>query len=82
VHGIQYYEHNIEEVLIKSKDENGEIRESYRSVLLYLPNALDTFVDYLPKLVPTMIEGLADDKDEVRKISMRNVKVCIRQFGR
>ena len=29
-----------------------------------------------------MIQGLADEKDEVRKVSMRNVKICIKQFGR
>ena len=29
-----------------------------------------------------MIEGLADDQDEVRKISMRNVKICIKKFGK
>ena len=33
-------------------------------------------------LVPVMIEGLADEVDEVRKVSMRNVKICIKQFGK
>jgi hypothetical protein len=33
-------------------------------------------------LVPIMIEGLADDVDEVRKVSMRNVKICIKQFAK
>jgi hypothetical protein len=29
-------------------------------------------------LVPIMIEGLADEVDDVRKVSMRNVKICIK----
>lgn len=29
-----------------------------------------------------MIEGLADDVDEVRKVSMRNVKICIKKFAK
>ena len=33
-------------------------------------------------LVPIMIEGLADEVDEVRKVSMRNVKICIKQFAK
>lgn len=33
-------------------------------------------------LVPIMIEGLADDVDEVRKVSMRNVKICIKKFAK
>ena len=50
--------------------------------MLYLSNSFDGFGDYLPKLVPLMIQGLADEKDEVRKVSMRNVKICIKVFGK
>jgi hypothetical protein len=82
VHGTKYFDHCIEEVIQKANDPNDEVRESYRSVLVYLPNSFDQFVDYLPKLVPIMIEGLADDKEDVRKTSMRNVKICIKQFAK
>ena len=81
-HGVPYFEVNVEEVIIKAKDADHDIREAYRSVLLFLANSFERFVDYLPRLVPLMIEGLADEKDEVRKVSMRNVKVCIKQFGK
>jgi len=81
-HGIPYYELNVEEVIIKSNDVDNDVREAYRSVLLFLASSYDFFVNELPKLVPIMIEGLADDKEEVRKVSMRNVKVCIKQFGK
>jgi len=81
-HGVAYFEVNHEEVVIRSNDEDGDAREAYRSVLLFLATSFDQFVDYLPKLVPVMIEGLADERDEVRKVSMRNVKVCIKQFGK
>ena len=81
-HGIEYFEVNVEEVVIKAKDPDADVREAYRGVLMFLANSFDHFKDYLPKLVPIMIEGLADEKDEVRKVSMRNVKVCIKQFGK
>ena len=58
------------------------MRESYRGVLVFLPGCFDKYVDYLPMLVPIMIEGLADETDEVRKVSMRNVKICIKQFAK
>jgi len=73
---------NVEEVIIKAKDEDADVRDAYRSVLLFLATSYENFVEYLPNLVPLMIEGLADDKEEVRKVSMRNVKVCIKQFGK
>lgn len=53
------------------------LRESYRTVMSYLPTSFENFVDYLVVLLPIMIEGLADDSEEVRKVSMRNVKICI-----
>lgn len=81
-HGQKYFEVNVEEVVIKANDKEPEIREAYRSVLLFLATSYTNFVDCLPKLVPLMIEGLADERDEVRKVSMRNVKVCIKQFGK
>ena len=68
--------------MIKAQDKEDEVREAYRSVLLFLASSYESFDNYLPKLVPLMIEGLADDKEEVRKVSMRNVKVCIKQFGK
>jgi hypothetical protein len=58
------------------------LREAYRGVLVFLPGCFEHYVDYLTMLVPVMIEGLADDQDEVRKISMRNVKICIKKFGK
>jgi hypothetical protein len=82
VHGQPYYEVNIEEVIIKSTDEDAETRESYRGVIVFLPDSYARFVDDLPRMVPIMIEGLSDEIDQVRKISMRSVKICIKQFGR
>jgi len=67
---------------VKSQDQVSYIRESYRSVMVFLATCYDQFVKYLPKLLPIMIQGLSDDVEDVRKISMRNVKICIKLFGR
>ena len=50
--------------------------------MVFLATCYDHFVKYLPKLLPLMIQGLSDDVEEVRKISLRNVKICIKLFGR
>lgn len=50
--------------------------------MVFLATCYDQFVKYLPKLLPIMIQGLSDDVEEVRKISLRNVKICIKLFGR
>ena len=48
----------------------------------YLPTSFGNFVEYLQVLLPIMIEGLADQSEEVRKVSLRNVKICIQQYGK
>lgn len=73
---------NIQEVIANIKHPRGEIRESFRTVIVFLPNSYDKFVEKLPSLIPLMIEGLADDKDECRKASMRSIKICIKQFAK
>ena len=65
-----------------TSSSHAHIREAYYGVLVFLPGCFDRYLDYLPMLVQIMIQGLADDVDEVRKISMRNVKICIKQFAR
>jgi hypothetical protein len=50
--------------------------------MVFLPTSFDHFVKYLPMLLPLMIEGISDDIEEIRKISLRNVKICIKQFGK
>jgi hypothetical protein len=47
-------------VVEKAQDKNPLIRESYRGVLVFLPGSFEQFSDYLPQLVPIMIQGLAD----------------------
>ena len=70
---------NILEIIANIKHPKGDIRESFRSVIVFLPNSYSKFVEKLPSLIPLMIEGLADDKDECRKASMRSIKICIKK---
>ena len=58
------------------------MRESYRTVMSYLPTSYSNFVNYLIAILPIMIEGLGDESEEVKKVSMRNVKICIQQYGK
>jgi len=82
VHGDRFFEVNILEIIANIKHPKGDIRESFRSVIVFLPNSYGKFVEKLPSLIPLMIEGLADDKDECRKASMRSIKICIKKFAR
>ena len=82
VHGVGHFEETIRMITIKSNDADPGVRESFRSVMIYLATSFDQFVHYLPQLLPIMIQGLSDDFEDVRKISMKNVKICIKQYGK
>lgn len=82
VHGVKFFEETIQDIMVRSQDPLPHIRESYRSTMVFLATCFETFVKYLPKLLPLMIQGLSDDTEEVRKISLRNVKICIKLFGK
>lgn len=83
MHGPKFFDETIKVIVMKSQDpQHSYIRESYRSVMVFLATCYDQFVKYLPKLLPIMIQGLSDEVEDVRKISMRNVKICIKLFGR
>lgn len=82
VHGVKYFEDTVKQIVGLSNDPQSHIRESYRNVMVFLATCYDNFVKYLPRLLPIMIQGLSDDVEEVRKISLRNVKICIKLYGK
>lgn len=82
MHGPKFFDATIEKILENSSNDDPHIRESYRAVMVFLATCYDQFVKHLPKLLPIMIQGLSDEVEDVRKISMRNVKICIKQFAR
>ena len=81
-HGDNFFSNQCKDMIILARSKEVYLRESYRTVMAYLPTSFANFSDYLLVLLPIMIEGLADESEEVRKVSMRNVKICIQQFGK
>lgn len=81
-HGDNFFSNQCKEIISKARSQDLPLREAYRTVMAYLPTSFNNFVNYLKVLLPIMIEGLGDDSEEVRKVSLRNVKICINQYGK
>ena len=81
-HGDNFFSNQCKEIITLARSPEMYLRESYRSTMAYLPTSFGNFVNYLVVMLPIMIEGLADESEEVRKVSMRNVKICIQQYGK
>jgi len=45
------------------------IKESYRSLFVFLPSAYPDLKKHLSLIVPIFFEGLKDDLEEIRKLS-------------
>jgi hypothetical protein len=50
--------------------------------MAFLPTSYPEFVKYLQITLPIIIDGLGDESEEVRRVSLRNVKICIQQYGK
>jgi hypothetical protein len=81
-HGDNFFSNQCKEIITLARSQEVRLRESYRTVMAYLPTSFSNFVNYLKVLLPIMIEGLGDESEEVRKVSLRNVKICIQQYGK
>jgi hypothetical protein len=81
-HGDNFFSNQCKEIMALAKSKETFLRESYRTVMAYLPTSFPNFVNYLVVMLPIMIEGLADESEEVMKVSLRNVKICIQQYGK
>lgn len=81
-HGDNFFSNQCKSIIQQAKSSEVHLRESYRTVMAYMPTSFGNFVNYLEVLLPIMIEGLGDSSEEVRKVSLRNVKICINQYGK
>lgn len=50
--------------------------------MAFMPTSNPGFVKYLRATLPIIIDGLGDESEEVRRVSLRNVKICIQQYGK
>lgn len=81
-HGDNFFSNQCKDIMSLARSKEMFLRESYRTVMAYLPTSFPNFVNYLVVMLPIMIEGLADESEEVMKVSLRNVKICIQQYGK
>jgi len=58
------------------------LRESYRSLFVYLPLSYEDFEKHLPLVLPIFYEGLCDETEEIRNLSMRVLKICTEKYGK
>jgi len=75
-HGKKFFESRLHGLIDLCNQPEVHLWESYRSLFVYLPASYEDFEKHLPLVLPIFYEGLYDDNDEIRKLSMRVLKIC------
>jgi hypothetical protein len=67
--------------LLLTKDSRDYIRESFLSVFVYLPIVMgDTFQKYVYKVIEIIVESISHDKERIRNLAIKSMKILIRNF--
>jgi len=72
----------INELLAMTKSPRPHVREGIMSIFIFTPISLgENFLPYLPRVLPTVLKGLADDSDPVREVCMRCGQSIVGRFA-
>ncbi|KAK5582574.1 hypothetical protein RB653_004159 [Dictyostelium firmibasis] len=72
----------INELLAMTNSPRSHVREGVLSIFIFTPISLgELFLPYLPKVLPQVLKGLADDSDPVREVCMRCGQSIVLQFA-
>lgn len=68
-HGKKFFEKRLPGLIELCNHPENHIKESYRSLFVYLPSAYPDLNKHLQLIIPIFYDGLKDDNDELRKLS-------------
>ena len=58
------------------------VREGFMSLFIYLPACFgNSFANYLSKIIPPILAGLADDIESIRETSLRAGRLLVKNFA-
>eukprot|EP01132_Coremiostelium_polycephalum_P008022 gene8022-9867_t len=70
------------DLMTMANSPRAHVREGIMSIFIFTPISLgQNFLPYLPKILPQVLKGLADDSDPVREVCMRCGQSIIGQFA-
>ena len=58
------------------------VREGFMSLFIYLPACFgNSFANYLSKIIPSILSGLADDLESIRETSLKAGRLLVKNFA-
>ncbi|KAJ2449766.1 translational activator of GCN4, partial [Coemansia sp. RSA 2336] len=81
--GVARLEGLLPEIATSCSSSRAPVREGFMMLLTYLPTTFaDEFQKFLPRVLPLVLQGLADDSEPVRAAALRSGRILVASFAR
>lgn len=80
--GTGRLEETLPTILQNVTSNKASVREGFMSLFIYLPVCFgNSFANYLSKIIPPILSGLADDIESIRETSLRAGRLLVKNFA-
>ncbi|KAK6355078.1 translational activator of GCN4 [Orbilia brochopaga] len=80
--GTERLEEVLPTILTNASSNKPHVREGFMSLFIFLPACFgNAFSNYLTKIIPPILAGLADDIDSIRETALRAGRLLVKNFA-
>lgn len=80
--GVGRLEETLPTILQNASSAKATIREGFMSLFIFLPACFgNSFANYLGRVIPPILAGLADDIESIRETSLRAGRLLVKNFA-
>lgn len=80
--GIGRLEETLPSILQNVASSKAAVREGFMSLFIFLPACFgNSFANYLSKIIPPILAGLADDVESIRDTALRAGRLLVKNFA-
>lgn len=80
--GIARLEDTLPSILQNVASSKAAVREGFMSLFIFLPACFgNSFANYLNRIIPPILAGLADDVESIRETSLRAGRLIVKNFA-
>ncbi|KAK3347186.1 armadillo-type protein [Lasiosphaeria hispida] len=80
--GTSRLEETLPTILQNVESSKAAVREGFMSLFIFLPVCFgNSFANYLAKIIPPILSGLADDVESIRETALRAGRLLVKNFA-
>ncbi|KAL2911529.1 translational activator of GCN4 [Polyrhizophydium stewartii] len=81
--GLERLEGMLPEIVASTSSARMFVREGFMTLLVYLPATFgEAFTPYIATIIPSILQGLADEGETVREVALRAGQVVVRGYAK